>query len=654
MTRVGVCLMKFERITIENFRQYFGRQRLEFAKDNKRKVTVIHGANGTGKTSLFLAINWCLYGSEYISNVGELVSKEAINKANTSEYVEMSVEISFLHEGERYIVKRFRRAVKMIDGSAYSSDEDEFSLGRMHGDGQYERIKNPIGMINAILPANVRTYYLFDGEKIDDFAKPESAKQVKEAIYLVFKLETLERGRKHLESVASDYRKELKKTSSSDLRILVLKDEKARLDLSQSEQRKAEVIEAITSVAQKISDIDQKLRESQHTRLLQQRRDFIEHELIQYRSDLDDLTNQIRDASTGAYFTQAISTVNKALAILDKKRERGEIPSNIRQQFVQDLISQMQCICGRPFEENSPEHKRLQGLIRNILPDTIGDDVLEISAALRSFESRRARHQTTISQLMQKRAILIDQINDLEAEGSDLRQQLKDSPLEEVRGLEKQRQDFLGDKDSYNSELGAIGERISRLNEDVDFLEKELVKARKNEEKEKLLSAKLFLAQRAADAIKESYQNYADDMRAKIEAKTQEIFKQLIWKDSYFQNILLDENFNLEVIDQYGRLARPELSAGERQVLSLSFIAAMSRVSEEEAPLVMDTPFGRLSSKPRSNIATHLPVLADQLVLLVTDEELHGEARTNLNPYIGAEYQLIFDTDTNCTRIMDK
>jgi hypothetical protein len=34
------------------------------------------------------------------------------------------------------------------------------------------------------------------------------------------------------------------------------------------------------------------------------------------------------------------------------------------------------------------------------------------------------------------------------------------------------------------------------------------------------------------------------------------------------------------------------------QVLSLSFITAMSRVSEEEAPLVMDTPFGRLSSHP--------------------------------------------------------
>ncbi|MDQ2752947.1 MAG: AAA family ATPase, partial [Bacteroidota bacterium] len=172
--------MKFERITLENFRQYYGRQRLEFAKDKQRKVTVIHGVNGAGKTSLFLAMNWCLYGSEYVSNVGELISKEVVSRVATSEYVDMSVELSFLHDGERYIVKRSRRGVKMIDGSVQSNSPDEFAMMRMHGDGQAERISNPIGTINAILPANIRTYFLFDGEKIDEFAKPESAKQVKQ------------------------------------------------------------------------------------------------------------------------------------------------------------------------------------------------------------------------------------------------------------------------------------------------------------------------------------------------------------------------------------------------------------------------------------------------------------------------------------------
>ena len=316
--------MKFERITVENFRQYFGRQRLEFAKDKQRKVTVIHGVNGTGKTSLFLAINWCLYGGEYVNNVGELISKEAVSKANIGQYVEMAVELSFLHEGERYIVKRSQGGVKMIDGSTQSSTSDEFTMVRMHGDGQAERVANPIGVINAVLPSNVRTYFLFDGEKIDDFAKPESTKQVREAIYLVFKLEVLERARRHLEGAANDYRKELKNTSSGELRNLIEKDEKARLDLGKNEKRKEEVISEIASVRSKISDIDDQLRKIQNVKALQQQRDRIERDLKQRRTELDDVTSQIRDLATGAYFTITKHAIDKALSSLDSRERKAK------------------------------------------------------------------------------------------------------------------------------------------------------------------------------------------------------------------------------------------------------------------------------------------------------------------------------------------
>lgn len=645
--------MIFERLTLENFRQYFGRQRLAFAKDKRRNVTVIHGVNGAGKTSLFLAINWCLYGSDYIGNVGELISKEAVSKVDVGDYVDMSVELSFLHEGERFIVKRTLQGVKMIDSSV-RNDNAEFTMVRMHGDGQAERVKNPIGMINSILPSNVRTYFLFDGEKIDDFAKPESAKQVKEAVELVFKLETLDRAQRHLDAAANDYRKELKNTSSAELRLLVLKDEGARKDLEKNENRRVELIEEIDAVQRKISDIDQQLGDIQNAKVLQQQRDRVERELKQRRIELDETINQLRDLSTSAYFTLAQPVISTALGVLEKKRERGEIPSNIRQQFVQDLISQMVCICGRPFTENSNEHRHLLSLVASTLPDSLGDDVLEMSATLRTFSQRSTTQHANITQAMGRRATLVDLIKDLEAEADDVGRQLKGSPLEEISRLEKQRQDFVADIANYNMEIGAISERLEKLTKEAAQLEKDIIKAKKNEQKEKLLSTKFSLAQQAADVIKETYQAYADDMRAKIEVKTKDIFKKLVWKDSSFQDIRLDSDFNLEVIDRYGRPNRSELSAGERQVLSLSFITAMSRISEEEAPLVMDTPFGRLSSKPRSNVAEHLPLLADQLVLLVTDEELHGDALANIRPYVGAEYNLMFDNKTNYTEIIDK
>ena len=73
------------------------------------------------------------------------------------------------------------------------------------------------------------------------------------------------------------------------------------------------------------------------------------------------------------------------------------------------------------------------------------------------------------------------------------------------------------------------------------------------------------------------------DMRTGIQAKAKEIFQRLIWKESQFQDVRLSEDYHLEVIDRWGLPAKPDLSAGERQVLSLAFIAGMAKVTGEEA-----------------------------------------------------------------------
>ena len=274
--------MKLDRITLENFRQYHGRQRLSFAKDRQHCVTVIHGVNGAGKTSLFLAINWCLYGRKtadgvvVIDNVGELVSKEACQRAAIKETIQTSVELAFLHNGDRYLIKRSLQATKQPDGSIWHEPADEFTMMRIQADGQAERVGNPVGTMNAILPVNAREYFLFDGEKIDNFAKPEAAAQVQEAIRLVLKLEILERARDHLEGAAQEYRRELKQVSSAELRNLLDADEKARAERSRIEKRMGELETEIESARRKIAEIEQHLRETENAQVLQQQRDRVD------------------------------------------------------------------------------------------------------------------------------------------------------------------------------------------------------------------------------------------------------------------------------------------------------------------------------------------------------------------------------------------
>lgn len=648
--------MKLERIILENFRQYFGQQKLNFAKERERNVTVIHGINGAGKTSLFLALNWCFYGRnveniKVVDNVGELVSKEAIAQAKPGDQVQTSVTIAFLHNGHRYMIKRTLTGSKLLTGKLALNELDQFTMMRQGTNGRSEPIMNPLGTMNAILPVNAREYFFFDGEKIDNFAKPEAAAQVKDAIFLVLKLEMLERSQRHLENTAAGYRRELKKASGGELRDLLEQDEKLRDERDKAGKRKEELEKEKDSAQRKVSEIDQKLRDSQNAKTLQQQRDRIDRDLKQRRMELTTLVEQVRERATSGYPILAQSAMQQALAILNEKRERGEIPSSIRQQFIQDLLSEMICICGRPFADHGPEHQKLLSLMNRAVPSSLEDDVLNTSGTLAAFADKNSQLQILVQADMQKRTELIDIIRELDEELDDVSRQLKGSPLEEISRLEAQRDNFKMDIDSHNMEIGALSQRIEQATKEINGLEKKITMARKEEKREQELSLKYDLAQKAADAIGEMYHVHADNMREQIEARTKEIFQSLVWKESHFQDVRLGSDFNLEVIDRYGQSARPELSAGERQVLSLSFITAMALVSEEEAPLVMDTPFGRLSSHHRNSITEKLPTMANQLILFVTDEELRDQARQNLEHRIGAEYRLEFERATSCTTI---
>ncbi len=63
-------------------------------------------------------------------------------------------------------------------------------------------------------------------------------------------------------------------------------------------------------------------------------------------------------------------------------------------------------------------------------------------------------------------------------------------------------------------------------------------------------------------------------------------------------------------------------SAGAEQVVALSLIGALNRLAIKKGPVIMDTPFGRLDTKHRSNILRFVPTLAEQVVLLVHGGEI--------------------------------
>lgn len=86
-----------ERVTVENFGPFAGKQELVFPIDEQKKINVVVGNNAVGKTQLFEAILWCLFGKrEQVMYEGEeelFLNKSIARNLTDSQSATAKVEV---------------------------------------------------------------------------------------------------------------------------------------------------------------------------------------------------------------------------------------------------------------------------------------------------------------------------------------------------------------------------------------------------------------------------------------------------------------------------------------------------------------------------------------------------------------------------------
>jgi len=116
--------------------------------------------------------------------------------------------------------------------------------------------------------------------------------------------------------------------------------------------------------------------------------------------------------------------------------------------------------------------------------------------------------------------------------------------------------------------------------------------------------------------------------------------------------VQMDDNFTVTLRNSDG-IEMPK-SEGENQLLGLAFTAALCKFAKlrkgasgefllpgTEAPLVLDSPFGKLDSVYKVATAEFIPEMAGQVVLMVSKEQGSENVLSQLKEYIGREYCLI-------------
>ncbi|RKU24494.1 hypothetical protein C6499_16895 [Candidatus Poribacteria bacterium] len=639
--------MIFRYIKLKNFCPYYDEQTIHFATDEYCNVTVIRGINGTGKTSLLTALNWCLYGDSFFKgNTREFVNRRVVAQA---ENADTSVEIGIVDQNIRYRVLRKCRSLR--------NDKTTLLLQKENEPPDLDAAASD--KIRSMIPEDVSAHFFFDGEKIDNFARQGNEEEIKSAVRNVLRIELFERGITHLEKVAQNYQSKLKRYVPDKLKILINeKEEKEALCLS--ERKKVDDrLEKIKIARKHKQDIDKVLQEYEDTRQLFEEEKKIIMDLKHHMNEKEKYQVKIRELANDGYIPLAKPVIQKALKILQSSKAPIGIPETV----LNEILEQMYCLCGRSIHQGSSEYKHIQNLISQNVSPEFGVAARETENSLkRLLEGKVENIPVDVKSTLSEEQRLDKSIEANEARLEEIKGSLQNFDDDDFQKHKNAQDKYTGEIRFLEGEINQIKEKIREIKMEIEALDKEIDKAESLKVDAERLNRCRRLAMESAAAMKKLYEPHEENIRRNLENEVSNIFKRLIWKENSFREVRFSLDYELQVIDRYDGQVSSEISAGEREVLSLAFIAALAKVAVKEKlpdipaerfPIVMDAPFTKLSDKPKENITENIPAIANQLILFVTDQELRPDEQAwrNLEPRIGTEYELCFDDEISVTTI---
>lgn len=634
--------MRLLSLNLKNFRQFLGENVIDFGKDNK--VTVIYGLNGYGKTGIFRAIIFCLYGQAYLErdnldskskNKGLILVNEDLVEEGNGDYKEASVTLKFEHGNNIYELTRTVLCAKQ--GEEYNQEKGSVKLVQIK-DGNtkpaiedHDEIKH---IINSIIDEKNKDFFLFDGEQMEELTKQssESRKNIQRGITNLLKLDAINAVKLSIKRNIKDVNSEISDNSLEvELEKINEKINKNREKLDDTEGYLATYEDELEGLHKDKKEIADKLRSSKDGAEKQKRKDDFLREIEILENEIVEVDSQIKDKFSIMPAFLGESIISDAYIELQNRVDKGELPGNIREDFIKELINRGKCICGNKLHDNADAI----ALLKEYLDKNInkyaeaGSKVYQIVSGLNSilkYENEKIENIAIV-------------YNTKTQEKSSLDMKIQDIN-EELEGLINTR-DYAEKDKMIDREIISYKAKIEVAYRDIDNFESEyknLIDERKKytdqDEKLKSLQSKLNLLEQSSSELNRVYQEYSDDLRAVLSECATKIMTGIADNETLksIHKLSITDKFNLDVLNKSGMNILSQISSGQRQIVSISYICSLMQVAIGlQMPLLMDTPFGRLSGIPRDACLKQLPSLLSQWILLTTDTEFTTEEANALS-----------------------
>lgn len=642
--------MIFHKIVLNNVFSYKGEQVLEFepSADPERRLVLIMGRNGFGKTSLLNSVKLLFLGADdksqrrvgfpavglsrnaYLSGDGDRWAGVMNRQARREGKTDCSVRVELGPPGkvELAIERRWD----------FSADPVREYL-EVHAEGQSFAGDAGEVRLDEFLPRELVSFFFFDGEEIQFLAESSDIHR-SEAMERLLSLSFVNGVEIELAELAKRWRREELPAEVQGK----IQEFEGRLEGVQS------LIEAAAQKERNLSDQERDALEE--VARLQHRMDalrksgiFSRHSsLDQEIADLEEILQQEQNELAYALAADAPLIANPSLVKsgIEPLKESLERKSQAAQSVIDTLFK---VLPERIFEEppqprvplTAEQQEFYVNKLRKILDafnieDKVTDQFLESLdvGRLRQLYDQFIGLATSMKISREDRARRLREISRKKQQLDDKRAEWRELEFGTSEGAD-QYEKLERDHNAKQQELGEIKVRLEEARksqkdreaerQDLETKIRELERQRTEAER---TGKRLEIAQALRDTFREYRRKRREAKREQIEESLNRHFSELMSGHRLIHRISLDQDFFLTYLDKSGQtIGHSTISHGMRQLVVTSLLWALKEASGRPLPIIVDTPLARIDKGNQENLLAHYyPSAAEQVIVLATDSEV--------------------------------
>ncbi|HEY0077877.1 MAG TPA: AAA family ATPase [Pyrinomonadaceae bacterium] len=618
--------LKIQMIRLRNWKCYRD-ETIRFENVEDRNIWIVFGQNGFGKTSLLEAIQWCLYGTDAVSNA-ELATRFNRVAVRNDPRTRLSVHLTFDSNGKIYNVSRVAQRNPRGTAVTVSLEEPTVNIDGVNQADVRERIEE-------LLPRSCREFFFFDGVEIKRYAQRVQKDETRDSIERVLGIPELRNLRDDAEramGMLDDRMSEASLSNEELTRINASLDEKGE-EIATLEDQLAiakEQLGAAISIKDSI-EVEAGQLEVLRTKIDEISR--LDREIARTSDSLNEIEVQIEAGLQQAAIPLLLGFIREVSSDL----QRASITASRRAgSYLQlkALLEGESCICGRLMDDEAKAHIQKE-LGRLNVDENVGKESILQDTVRADVDSLSRYQRPDFDSLMLRRDRITDELEELKQARDRLRQETGDISVDREKEIWKK----VGEAEAAIKEkeeaIKRFNEALGRLKQEDDNLRRERERSASQQEGMAELVEQVRVVRGLFLAAKELIEWRVSERKETIERHTSAVHRRVTNKPDEYVGVVIGSDYSLRIMNVAGDALDPEtLSAGEREALAFAFIAGLNLASGTAAPFVMDTPFGHLDTDHQRNLVRSLPELPSQVLVLATDRDLPDNLLREVRPHV--------------------